>query len=178
MRRAAPEIDARWQSLVGSPTEFGIGINSGPARVGNTGSQRKFKYGPLGHCVNLASRTQGATKYLQVPAIVTGATRRLLGNDFRVRRLCSVRVVNIAEPVELFEISLDDAGDNAGLFAAYEEALAAFDAGRFTTAVRVLGDLLAFAPQDGPALVLLSRAVACLIEEPDEFSPVWTLPGK
>ncbi len=178
MRRAAPEIDARWQPVVGTRTEFGIGINSGPARVGNTGSRRKFKYGPLGHCVNLASRVQGATKYLRVPAIVTGATRDRLAADFRSRRLCSVRAVNIAEPVELFEIALDDDRDDAGVFAAYEEALAAFDAGRFAAAVRILGDLLACAPQDGPALVLLSRAAACLIDEPAEFSPVWTLPGK
>ena len=44
---------------------LGIGINSGPASVGNTGSIHKFKYGPLGNTVNLASRVQGATKYLK-----------------------------------------------------------------------------------------------------------------
>ncbi len=178
MLRAAPEIDSIWQQVTGATTAFGIGINSGLARVGNVGSRRKFKYGPLGNCVNLASRVQGATKYLRVPAIVTGVTRRLLDNSFRVRRLCSVRVVNIAEPVDLFELALDEQGDATGLFAAYEEALTAFDAGRFATAVRILGELLAGTPQDGPAQVLLSRAAACLIEEPMTFSPVWTLPGK
>ena len=36
----------------------GIGINTGVARVGNMGSKRKFKYGPLGNTVNLASRME------------------------------------------------------------------------------------------------------------------------
>jgi adenylate cyclase len=178
MLRAAPEIDAIWQQITGATTAFGIGINSGVARVGNVGSRRKFKYGPLGNCVNLASRVQGATKYLRVPAIVTGVTQRLLDGSFRVRRLCSVRVVNIEEPVELFELALDEADDATGLFAAYEEALAAFDAGRFAASVGILAELLAATPQDGPSQVLLSRAAACLIEEPANFSPVWTLPGK
>ncbi len=178
MLRAAPEIDAVWQQVVGTKTAFGIGVNSGLARVGNVGSRRKFKYGPLGNCVNLASRVQGTTKYLRVPVIVTGVTQRLLDSSFRVRRLCSVRVVNIVEPVELFELALNEVGDATGLFAAYEEALTAFDAGRFAAAVRILGNLLAATPQDGPAQVLLSRAAACLIEEPADFSPVWTLPGK
>lgn len=178
MARAAPEIDARWQQVVGASTRFGIGINSGTARVGNVGSRRKFKYGPLGNCVNLASRVQGATKYLRVPAIVTGATRRLLGGSFLARRLCSVRVVNIVEPVDLFELSLEATAGREQLFAAYEEALQAFDAGRFAAAAKILGDLLAGIPDDGPALVLLSRAVACMIDEPADFSPVWKLPGK
>jgi len=178
MARAAPEIDARWQQVVGASTRFGIGINSGTARVGNVGSRRKFKYGPLGNCVNLASRVQGATKYLRVPAIVTGSTRRLLGGSFLARRLCSVRVVNIVEPVDLFELSLEQTAGREQLFAAYEEALQAFDAGRFAAAAKILGDLLAGSPDDGPALVLLSRAVACMIDEPADFSPVWKLPGK
>lgn len=178
MADATPEIDARWREVVGVSTRFGIGINSGSARVGNVGSRRKFKYGPLGNCVNLASRVQGATKFLRVPAIITGSTRKQLDDSFPVRRLCSVRVVNIEEPVEIFELSLDSFPGRAELFAAYEEALGAFDAGQFAAATRILGALLTANPEDGPSLTLLSRAVACMIDEPRDFSPVWTLPGK
>ena len=51
---------------------LGIGLNTGPARVGNTGSQYKFKYGPLGNTVNLASRVQGITKYVRCRLLVIG----------------------------------------------------------------------------------------------------------
>ncbi|MFM8985225.1 MAG: adenylate/guanylate cyclase domain-containing protein [Planctomycetia bacterium] len=178
MLEHAGEIDARWQATIGAPTRFGIGINSAPARVGNTGSTRKFKYGPLGNGVNLASRVQGATKYLKVPAIVTGPTRRLLDDSFLTRRLCRVRVVNIVEPVDLFELDCGGEPANRERFAHYEDALAAFDAGEFSKAAKILGNLLAAFPGDGPSLVLLSRAVDCMIREPRDFSPVWELPGK
>jgi adenylate cyclase len=174
----ATEIDARWQTAIGSPTRFGIGINSAPARVGNTGSTRKLKYGPLGNGVNLASRVQGATKYLKVPAIITGFTRRLLDDSFLTRRLCRVRVVNIVEPVDLFELDCSAEQSIRERFAHYEEALAAFDAGDFSAAAKILGNLLAAWPGDGPSLVLLSRAVDCMIREPKDFSAVWELPGK
>lgn len=176
MVECAAEIDARWRPVIGCPTRFGIGVNSSQARVGNTGSTRKFKYGPLGSGVNLASRTQGATKYLKVPVIITGSTRERLDDSFLVRRLCRVRLVNIVAPEDLYE--LDCTGGRQEMFAAYEAALAAFDAGDFSTATKLLGDLLVAWPGDGPALVLLSRSVDCMIREPREFSPVWELPGK
>jgi adenylate cyclase len=178
MVAALPGIDAQWQGVIGGPTRFGIGINSAAARVGNTGSARKFKYGPLGNGVNLASRVQGATKYLRVNSIITGSTRRLLDASYRVRRLCTVRVVNIAEPVELFELDCGDAPRRDELFPRYDEALAAFEAGNFSNASRLLGGLLDAFPGDGPALVLLSRAVDAMVNESADFSVVWRLPGK
>ncbi len=59
-----PQINQRWGQEAGNALSLGIGINSGPAQVGNTGSSRKFKYGPHGHTVNVASRVQDATKIL------------------------------------------------------------------------------------------------------------------
>ena len=90
-----PELNQRWQPVIEAETDLGIGLNSGVARVGNTGSIRKFKYGPLGNAVNLASRVQGATKYLGSRLLMTGGTQQRLDAHFPSRRLCQVRVVNI-----------------------------------------------------------------------------------
>ena len=68
MRGGLPELNRRWEGRLGKAIGLGIGINSGAALVGNTGSRQKFKYGPLGHTVNLASRVEGATKHLGVSA--------------------------------------------------------------------------------------------------------------
>ncbi|MFM7521935.1 MAG: adenylate/guanylate cyclase domain-containing protein [Planctomycetota bacterium] len=178
MRQRLQAINERWQGEIGCATDVGIGINSSRACVGNTGSKQKFKYGPLGNGVNLGSRVQGTTKYLRVPAVVTGATRRQLDDSFLLRRLCSVRVVNIAEPVDLFE--LDCGGDEGRkeLFSRYEEALACFEKADFRRAAGGLGTLLERFPDDGPALVLLSRSVDAMVHPPHEFSAVWQLPGK
>jgi adenylate cyclase len=178
MRQRLQAINGRWQGEIGCRTDVGIGINTSRACVGNTGSKQKFKYGPLGNGVNLGSRVQGTTKYLRVPAVVTGATRWQLDDSFLLRRLCSVRVVNIAEPVDLFE--LDCSGDEGrkDLFASYEDALACFEKADFRRAAGGLGALLERFPDDGPALVLLSRSVDAMVHPPHEFSAVWQLPGK
>jgi adenylate cyclase len=178
LREVAPALNARWQHIIGAATDYGIGINTGTARVGNIGSTRKFKYGPLGSVVNLASRVRGATRHFRVSTIVTAATRQFFDHSFLARRLGVVKVVNIAEPVELFELDCDGQQGQAEVFARYGEALVAFEAGGFSNSARILGDLLNDFPGDGPALVLLSRAVDAMVKEPSEPPIVWELPGK
>ena len=82
MWQALPELNDRWEGKLAERFGLGIGINTGIARVGNTGSHRKFKYGPLGSTVNVASRVQGATKYLKSGVIVTAATKSVSAMSF------------------------------------------------------------------------------------------------
>jgi adenylate cyclase len=173
-----PGLTERWRGVLGETFEFGIGVNTGPALVGNIGSASKFKYGALGSTVNIASRVQGASKYLKTRLIVTDATRSRLGPDLAARRLCQVRVVNLARPVTLFELMGADPAQAAVAVPAYERALAAFEAGGFAEAAQILGELFAGGSADGPALVLMDRALGYLIQPPGSFDPVWTLPGK
>jgi adenylate cyclase len=53
---------------------MGIGLNTGPACVGNLGSTLRFDYSALGDAVNLTSRLESMTKYYGLPAIVTEDT--------------------------------------------------------------------------------------------------------
>ena len=178
MLACLPRLDARWQAKIGVPTAVGIGINTGMARVGNSGSQIKFKYGPLGNTVNLGSRVQGATKYLKCRLLITGTTQAKLDSTFARRRLCQVRVVNIVEPVALYELAAADRPGWAESIAEYDLALAEFEGQQFRESALRVAALRARQPGDGPALVLLSRAVNCMVEEPLAFDPVWVLPSK
>ena len=173
-----PQLSRRWHEVIGEPTSYCIGINTGAARVGNTGSKRKFKYGPLGNTVNVASRVQGATKFVRCPAVITGTTADQLGDEFPTRRLCQAEVVNIAEPVVLYELRGQVDTSWADLRDRYQSALDAFERGDFHEATRILGNLLTDYPHDGPTVILLSRAVDNLARPPEQFSPVWKLTGK
>jgi adenylate cyclase len=173
-------LNAKWKATVRETMGVSIGISSGSARVGNIGSAVKFKYGALGTTVNLASRVQGATKYLNVPILLTGAVRDRLGPAFLTRALCQVRVVNIPEVVALCQLT---AGGHPGwddLKRGYEQALSHFEQQEFRLAARVLGALLAQPAyrDDFPSLVLMQRAVTCMVDPPVQFSPQWELPGK
>jgi adenylate cyclase len=170
------DLNGRWQEGLGEPTEVGIGINTGIARVGNTGSQRKFKYGPLGDTVNVGSRVQGASKYFKANVLVTKATRDRLGSEFQVRRVGKARVVNIADPIELFELWQPDQPEAVGLVSVYEDALSAFEAGDFRKSARILGRLVNVHPDDGPSIALLARAINCIVEPPESFDAAFRVP--
>jgi adenylate cyclase len=180
MQSFLPKLNERWQERLGEPTSIGIGVNTGRARVGNTGSKHKFKYGPLGPMVNLASRVQGATKYLRTPLLITDSTRERLSEEFSTRRLCKVRVVNIATAVNLYELAAAGDTDWKMIQPLYEHALDDFEHGNFRGAARTLGNLMAEHADDGPSLVLMGRAINALVAPPEAggFDPVWELPGK
>jgi adenylate cyclase len=176
MRTALGVLDERWRDTIGEPLCVGIGLNSGPARVGNTGSKFKFKYGPLGNTVNLASRIQGLTRYLRCPLLVSASTRRQLGDRFISRRVCRARVVNIAEPVDLYEVEEAEDDGRRDFFRESERALDALEASNFAQAAHDAGKLLD--RDDGPLLLVLSRAVTMLMQKGSAFDPVWEPPGK
>lgn len=178
MVAALPRLNERWQCEINATTAYGIGINSGMARVGNVGSTRKFKYGPLGDVVNLAARVRGATKYFRVDTLVTGDVCSRLDGSFLTRRLCAVHMVNIERPIELFELDAGVEPTRSDLFAGYAAALAAYEEGRYSSAAREIGDLLARFPKDGPSLILLTRTVEAMAQDLAEPPRAWTLPGK
>ena len=95
---------------------------------GQTGTTRKFKYGPLGNTVNLASRVQGASKHLKTRLLIAGSVHDAVGQEFAFRRLGRVRVVNIAEAVELYELAVPSQPGWVELKQDYETALAHFEA--------------------------------------------------
>jgi class 3 adenylate cyclase len=173
-----PALSAKWEPIVGRATEVGIGINTGIARVGNTGSHRKFKFGPLGNPVNLASRVQGATKHLGADLLITENTMQHLHEHFVTRRLCKVRVVNIDRPVDLHEIRPDESAEFISLKERYEHALGEFEKQEFRVAASVLGPLLVEYPHDGPSLILMSRVIDRLLHKTDAFDPAWELSSK
>jgi len=172
-------LNEAWRVLVGAETEVGIGVNTGEALVGNVGSHRKFKYGPLGTTVNLASRVQGATKYLRASLLITENTAAQLPEQFLTRRLCQVRVRNIQKPIRLYELEPPSGGAAwSELRERYERALDEYERGNFHRASAVLGDVLLSSPEDGPSLQLMARVVEAMLSESGEFSPIWSLPGK
>jgi adenylate cyclase len=181
MRDGLPDLNRRWESRIGTAIGLSIGINSGTALVGNTGSHKKFKYGPLGHTVNLASRVEGATKHLGVSSLITGSTRDQLGSSLATRRLCRARVVGIKGDVELHELHAETASPEwQHRRESYERALALYEAGKWSEAAQAVFPILTggSGTYDLPGLALLGRAVECLKAPPESFDPVVELKSK
>lgn len=168
-------LNAAWSPRLGVSLALGAGLNTGIARVGNTGSRRRFKYGPLGHAVNLGSRVEGATKHLGVPVLITGATKALLPDELPTRRLCRARLVGIETPVDLYELHVGPATPEwLTRRDAYEHALELYESGRWAESCRAVYPLLTghMEEHDVATLSLLARAVECLKSPPSPFDPV------
>ena len=178
MISALPAINERWQKQLGTAVRLGIGINSGLARVGNTGSRQKFKYGPLGDTVNVASRVQGATKYLGADCLVTGSTLANLESPPPNRRLARVQVVNIEQPVDLYELACTPPADWPLRCDRYAEVLQSLENRDLGTAQELAQQLASDFPDDSAATALAGRVGEAQLAGETSDTSIWCLPGK
>src|SRR5713101_4170645 len=64
----------RWNTeRLEPPLAIGIGLNYGPAVLGDVGSEHSMSFTVIGDTVNTASRLQGLTRTLETPLVVGGA---------------------------------------------------------------------------------------------------------
>lgn len=179
MRELQP-LNAMWEPQLGRPIRIGIGINTGPAQVGNAGSSRRLKYGPRGHTVNLASRIEGTTKLLGVPCLISGFSCRYLPEDIPRRFLCWSRVTGIAEPVGLYELpGPDPPAEWYRLRDQYEQAWKAFETQQFAECLRLCAELASsVGKNDLPTKLLAHRASGQLVTPAPAFEPIYNLDTK
>lgn len=83
--------------------QFGIGIQSGEAVVGNIGSEAlRLDYTAIGDTVNTAARLESQAKPGQV--LVGEETVRRLGSRFNMSEVGPLKLKGKAEPVLVYEL--------------------------------------------------------------------------
>jgi adenylate cyclase len=106
MQEELRNLAEKWKPE-GLNLRIGIGINSGPAIVGNIGSTRRMEYTAIGDTVNLASRLESATKELGVGILISEYTHNALRGSFRFRSMGSVHVKGRVDPVLTYSLEED-----------------------------------------------------------------------
>ena len=179
-RAAKAALDCRAR-LAGLNRELGnlkiplrqrIGLNSGPALIGNIGSDRRFNYTAMGDTVNLAARLEGANKVFGTDILVAEDTA-LAAPEVTWRELDYIRVVGRTAPVAVLTPVLP--GEEA-LAEAYKAALAAFRRRDFA---ETMERLARFTATDKASALLMRRAQALLdVPPPTDWQPVNELTEK
>ncbi len=81
---------------------FRIGINTGPAIVGNVGTEALFNYTAIGDTVNLAERLQAAARNGQI--LLNKTTYDLIADQVLAEQLPPIHVKGRAQAVEVYEL--------------------------------------------------------------------------
>jgi adenylate cyclase len=141
-QRRLEELNQEFLDKYGFTIAVGIGIHSGPVRVGNMGSADLFDYTLIGDNVNLASRLEGLTKYYGQKLVVSQAIKDACGDGFHFRILDNVRVKGKEEPVTIYTVyTLEEAKARKAELDLYEKAHQAYVAQEFSAAEKLFREL-------------------------------------
>lgn len=148
-----------------------VGVNSGPAVVGNVGSEKRFNYTAVGEAVNIAARLEGLPSVYDCWIIFGAATAERVRDRHQMRELDKVAVKGKSEPLQIFE-PLN--ASNIALREPYEKALALYRAQKFNDAIEIWDSL-----DDGPSRVMAERARMFLQSPPPQpWDGGWVMTSK
>jgi adenylate cyclase len=153
-----------------------IGMNSGPAVVGNMGSRVRFDYTMLGDAVNLAARLEGINKQFGTYTMISEATRALAGDAFGYREISRVRVVGKNLPVVVHEpMSLEEFARRRPQLELFDRGRDAFYRGNFAEALSAFEEI---AEDDPPAAKYAAKCRPLAEAPPADWDGVWNMTEK
>ncbi|WP_460015813.1 adenylate/guanylate cyclase domain-containing protein, partial [Mycobacterium avium] len=135
MLRSLHEHNQERRALGSEELRAGIGINTGAVAVGLVGGVNRMVLTIIGDAVNLAARIESTNKRYRSALLISDRTyQRIAGSEeFDVRRMERVMVVNRRRPVTIYEVYNGDSGPlraaKRAAQPAFDEAFALFDAG-------------------------------------------------
>lgn len=157
MIKALNQLHLKWQQEGKPAINIRIGINTGPALVGNFGSENRLDYTVMGDTVNTASRFESsANKTYNTQICVGGITEQNKPAGMVLRELDRVLLPGKKEAVVIFELVCGANEYTPALeqvVMTYQKGLAAYRAKNWPEAITNFSAL----PNDKPSQVMLAR---------------------
>ena len=158
MQARLAELNEEWKAEAEAegrrhiPVNIGVGLNTGPASVGNFGSTQRFTYSCLGDDVNLASRLEGQCKTYGVGIIIGRKTREEV-EDYATLEIDLITVKGKTEPERVFALlggpAVSQTPSYRALQGCQDEFLRLYRSGAFAEALEMIGACQAAAETAG-----------------------------
>ena len=152
MQEMMDRLQPQFKAFGSDELKLRIGLHSGPAVVGNMGSDLRFTYTALGDTVNLAARLEGVNKAYGTRILLTGDTATQFGPAVALRPVDRVRVKGKDIPVDIFTPC-----DDPALIEATQHALDAYRAQDWPRATEAWATVRKLCPDDTVAAVFEAR---------------------
>ncbi|MFD2445150.1 CHASE2 domain-containing protein [Bacillus sp. CGMCC 1.16607] len=102
MKKESKQLAKRLEEKYGRAIHFGIGINSGPAVIGNIGSHDRLDYTAIGDTVNLAARLESNAGPGQI--LISEQTFVLVKDQFKINEREPIKVKGKEQLVPIYEV--------------------------------------------------------------------------
>jgi len=102
MKQGADELQKELLEKYGRSVQFGIGINTGYAVVGNIGSKMRMDYTAIGDTVNTSARLESNAKAGQI--LMSKATYELVKDRVIVNDLGEIKVKGKEQGISIFQL--------------------------------------------------------------------------
>lgn len=102
LKENANQLADRLEQRFGKRVAFGVGLNSGPAVIGNIGSRDRVDYTAIGDTVNLAARLESNAKPNQV--LISEAVYERIKEEIECTKLEAIKVKGKEQPVQVYQL--------------------------------------------------------------------------
>jgi len=181
-QRALARLRERWREAGKSQLRARIGLHTGPAIVGNIGSQNRLNYTSIGDAVNLTSRLESLNRFYGTEILVSAACTDIAGDAILTRPVDSISVKGRSEGLVVHELlMMADQRDEAARQKAHAtaEAFAAYMRREFGAAGEMYQALLAACPEDSVAQLMAKRCQEItLTPEPESWDTTFHMKEK
>ena len=163
MQRRLAELRSGWSAADKPLLKMRIGMCTGPAVVGNMGSENRLDYTMMGDTVNTAARLEGVNKIYGIYTLISESTYQSAGNRFAVREIDTIHVVGKKEPVTVYQLVdyIDDLPRSIrDILSHYQQGLQLYRQREWKQALTHFNYVLEMDPDDGPSLTMRKRCEA------------------
>jgi class 3 adenylate cyclase len=180
VNRAKAEADAK--GLPGYSVK--MGLNSGPAVIGNVGAPARYNYTAIGETVNVAARLEGMPHDYSCPIVIGPATAAAIADHYVVCELDWVQVKGKAEAIAVYDLLAARIGDDQAecrYSRDYAAALSLYRHGDFAaaeTAWSVIRYPRLVSEPSTPPTIMAARCAELRSEPPQHWSGVFVKASK